>query len=1173
MNFKKLMPLTLFVLVMSTSAFGQGDAGGSGGSVDGSSIYVNPNLLTGSKLTGSKQYDYLNGTGINPSFKIQNPLDLNNPGLLISPTSYPTNSFTGAFGNYSIKPKKGSYLSDCPMVLESCRNPNGFGSNLPTSWSAYTGSGIDYLQTTSETCPIEQNDATDAFKELKESTDVAACYQDIPTKGDNPYELILADSRACHCLSIKKVAGLGSILDTDVNSLRVNRSKSDAESDEEFDPRMSNLNANAMRLRAQMDRNNWGMTVQATFIGDGRTDFATNYSFTAGSTEPPEARRKFRNGPRTWGGRLLHGRGPSGDNQQFNFIDRLGAASDTDEVARRAMALGAGFVSGASDMGASSGSTVETGPSRKETKALAEKLKTQYDTILGKMGEATQPDPVLLNGEGKLTKPQCVGAREFMAFKQLPSSPVMLQELAKLGTDSSIDPREWDHKKLRKEYDDIMKLDIEEKSRKRDRIVLLKEKIKFLERNPMIKNFMAADVSDLPKYFELQNIVDPRKKDILNYYTKNSLADRKNKLLKILSRLAPPRDCRDARCVNEYVKGPKMEELKNDMKAFFAKDENGEVTGVENEKNNIRLTTEFFSKPDEMVAKKVVNFTQESLREGFRSSYSLGSPSDCTDRNADIVTCAKIFSGYCQYLKKQMPSVAAQASNDKALIDDLDSDLASFFDPKMESNKELRDFNKEICDTPRRKSLTDTSGKPMSFWDYKESVCPGENNSKCSSTEQIENLRIQYLADYPVPASVDPNETETQRDQRIAEVSAFNGFIKRDRVENLSKDDSRKVAAGRQGGTSSSADYSSVSRDWGVSEDVGDGPSIAKGETADAAVAGAGSTRVDNKIDNSSMIDEPIMNNYSLSNLGGNNSAAASTNGDAQKVENMTDPQRQELLDDWQKEYDSWKKNKGNDGSQVASSTEAAMKARIEALEALLSQQKKLTEDQYRLLNDAIAKQNQAAQNTVAQNQPESQTQSNGRNRSTSAVLGNDDDDDNVSRGPASIADQRNTSGAGNGAGSAGVGSGAGSSSRKSSISSASDDSVAREEAKLVNVRRSSDGSITIEATNSGTVASANAVSVPVSDAQYRALQANPQSLNLTDLEKSIPKDQIAKLEKNGEITILLRNGSNPPFEVKVEKKNNKLVYSLKDKNGKDQAPVRRVFTRQALELQLKANR
>jgi hypothetical protein len=125
-------------------------------------------------------------------------------------------------------------------------------------------------------------------------------------------------------------------------------------------------------------------------------------------------------------------------------------------------------------------------------------------------------------------------------------------------------------------------------------------------------------------------------------------------------------------------------------------------------------------------------------------------------------------------------------------------------------------------------------------------------------------------------------------------------------------------------------------------------------------------------------------------------------------------------------------------------------------------------------------------------------------------------------------------------------------------------------------MRRSDDGSITIESSGSSTAGGnvTPAISVPVSDEQYRMLQSDSNGQILGQLEKSIPKDQIAKLESKGEIILLVRNGSNPPFEVKVAKVDNRLVYSRTDKNGnKQDAVVRRTYTIKALENQLRTSR
>jgi len=92
-----------------------------------------------------------------------------------------------------------------------------------------------------------------------------------------------------------------------------------------------------------------------------------------------------------------------------------------------------------------------------------------------------------------------------------------------------------------------------------------------------------------------------------------------------------------------------------------------------------------------------------------------------------------------------------------------------------------------------------------------------------------------------------------------------------------------------------------------------------------------------------------------------------------------------------------------------------------------------------------------------------------------------------------------------------------------------------------VSLRQNSNGSITIEAKGSSGTAP-NAISVPISDDLYKMAQMNPTGLNLFQIEKSIPKEQIAELEKKEYIILLLQNGKNPPLEVKVRKENNRLV-------------------------------
>lgn len=254
---------------------------------------------------------------------------------------------------------------------------------------------------------------------------------------------------------------------------------------------------------------------------------------------------------------------------------------------------------------------------------------------------------------------------------------------------------------------------------------------------------------------------------------------------------------------------------------------------------------------------------------------------------------------------------------------------------------------------------------------------------------------------------------------------------------------------------------------------------------------------------------------------------------------------------------------------------EESYKREIESLKQLLDGQKKLTEQQSKLLNDKIKKQTtlDSTESSDAATPNKSRSASSERElspfssaNSASSVA----QTDSPNRTPASFSEAAKV---GNASHSSSAARGGSSSTAKSSSlrSAESLDSLSREQAKLVNLRQYPDGSISVE--NVAANSSANAITLPVTDEQYRILLVNPTGLSLNQIEKKIPAEQISKLEKSGEIIILLKNGSNPPFEVKVTKVDNKLVYSLKDKNGKDQVPVKRVYTRQALENQLKVQR
>lgn len=1159
MNLKYLLSLTLFgVVVFATSAFAQPEPQ--------PDVQTTGTINIIPRLNKSGSIDLSNITGA-PRITIPNYVELNGNFQTWNPSS--TN--LGSAINYNPIGLNTKY--SCPEWQTICLNPSVSPYGLPTTVSNQfdnAGLGIyGILKNKPDNFQCLLTPSTD-FDQLQQSTQFSQCYANRKVASEytteNDYELYLSDSGICGCLEekAKQFPNFGEIFNTPLDSIPVQRSGDNVAKD----PRLFTFEANVRDMKSRLDRASDGMAFQASVMGDANPDFAVTFSVkpVAPESSPEQARR----GGVVAGGMASGGTGggmASGGTGGGlatglatglpNLVPQMFRSGQNLDIGRTAQAVTehkSGFL-GLSET------------KKKENNQIAGEI----NTILGTMAKVTPTNPVLYEGESSLNEPQCISAREFMAFKQLPSDP-QIQSLLRAP---DMKPEDWNFKKLRAEYDTLIGQNLDVKAANRQKIVLLKAKLKFLERNPMIKNFLAADASDLTQYFNLQGIDATEQTGIREAYgvdrSGRTLAQRQKWLLGVVSRLTPPAECQSAKCLSDYMNSDRLKGVKEQMQRFFGSPNNAQVTRVENAKTSTFMANNFFADPKNPLKQRTKNYTQKNVEMAFVNTYGIGSPKECDAETPE--KCARIYGGYCQFLKQKSKLIEDQRIIDRALVDDLDDEFATYFEPDFNKNPELQAFNKEVCETKRRKDMNDQSGSYQSFWDYKKATCPSTGD-ECNSAEKIKSLRMEFLSKYPERAT----PLEEGNDKMTASIVAFNGFLKNQPVKNMVKGSSDTM--NRPTPVSDSLAYlAQWNRDNGYSENYEDSAvatsTVAAKEINMADTNGKGVAKIDNKIDNSSVIDDAAMiPNYSMANASANANIVPGTE-QTQKVENMSDPQRQELLDDWQKEYDQWKQNKGNNGSAVASANEAAMKARIEALEALLTQQKKLTEDQYRLLNDAIAAQNRGQQtNVAAQNPSESSNPSNGRNRSATAISGSSDEEA-VTRGPASVPDQRlNTAGAASGAGSAGVGSGSTTSRRSGGGAGASsDDSVAREEAKLVNMRRFADGSITIESTTTGNAASANAVSVPVSDEQYRALSANPTSLNLSQIERSIPSDQIARLQENGEITILLRNGSNPPFEVKVEKKNNKLVYSLKDKNGRDQAPVRRVFTRQSLELQFKANR
>ena len=755
--------------------------------------------------------------------------------------------------------------------------------------------------------------------------------------------------------------------------------------------------------------------------------------------------------------------------------------------------------------------------------------------------------------EQALAPGQCVSGREYIAFSQKKSFEDIATDLASLDL-NHFKPSEWDFRKLREKYDALISENPseEEEPKKIEEIKKIKNKLIFLNYNPLVKTFFTIDpMSD-------NSNANPRDGVPPEFYEEDNVFKKKKDLLLVLKNFAIGNSdgvCSINGCMSNVTNQEKLESFNKSLKDFFVRPDIGRAT----KKQSDNLTYDILFKKDQE-KKSDLPLSQRAIVQSYMNDFPDRNPDICAskERGINIEKCPLIYGGYCKKINSIKHKI--YVGRPGSIPDDLDARLENSFNPDIKTNLDLQAFNKLTCD---KKLKFDNS--EMSFNDYMKSSCIHSSLVDCRSeffkrTKNVssENLKnfIVFQENASLKGVTNPSEVIKTAYKRNSDTE-YNDW-----------DDWNKVRENNNLSRISDNGFGSI----------GDMP-LPKRKDLDPSVilpqdGASSSLKKDDPMAGDSLSGKaPFVPDYSISSPG--DSVAQQKASEKQKIENMSDERKKSLLNDWENEYDEWKKSKKISDSSELSPADSARddkyKKEIQTLKALLEEQKKLTDTQSKLLNEAISRKSESPSterdlkaNTKKDRVVSAASEFSPSKMSNSSFTNNSGD--SASRSPASIGDGGRIGNISNNSSAARSTS---SSVKSFSRSSENADSLAREQAKLINVKNYSDGSILVESPSSSSSA-VNAISLPVSDEQYKVLLVNPTGLSLNQIEKSIPPEQISRLEKSGEITLLLKNGSNPPFEVKVSRVDNKLVYSLKDKDGKDQAPVRRVHTRQALESQLK---
>lgn len=780
---------------------------------------------------------------------------------------------------------------------------------------------------------------------------------------------------------------------------------------------------------------------------------------------------------------------------------------------------------------------------RREKLDLSNQLKAELKSV-----EIPEAKTDLLTDK-PMAPGQCVPGREFLAYKQIPDA-----DLVSSIKNKPFQSSDWDYRYLEGQLKLLTAGSIEDRLSKQAAIKETRQKMEFLNRNPMVKLFFMVSLSTNKEYFESAEISSEEQAKIINNPGWTKLEAYKKELFNIIKSA----DASDWKAVRE---------LKKKTRDFFARPEVGYLTNLEVDKAQQR-EMDALKNPENIRAPKLPT-TQRGLEALFADKRpDLQSPAECSQGGVNVETCVASYAAYCPMLYE----ADAQMKPDEVGVEDLSEDVTyenmDNFDLDIRTNPDFKKFNDDICNARRRSRNSPQVAK--TFFEFKTEYC-GKNAkaTECmtASGESMQKLRREYFKNY--------EEIEQSQDKAADSkaVASFNSVSEGMNIsKGISETEARDIARSESTpdrakgllgdiekmfkGSMDPADASTADASSIVPVKASEGTtfsSFAKG--MENFAGGAGTTAVVGGVEDSSTF-------LGSSSLTSNTIAAVAADG------RITDDERDKIRAEAQEEIARSKR-------EIQAATSAAQKENLEnrmkLLEELLAQ-KTENESKYQKLLDQLTRKAEEKSNAPVNVANKNEGSSNRRQNPNNLQANNlDDFEDQRGRSPASYNDSSfSTGGTGGGTTGGSLGGSARISSTNRGVSRAAASFntalLEAQEAKVGKVQKSTDG-LTIVASDAetpilksmGTAASGGTdYSLSVSAADYVGFE----SQNIDTLKRYQEKI-LGSMDSNQPVRMLVKTDKKEPLEFYVVKEGDKLFFKPIRKTG---------ATLEALKMAVKKN-